>query len=238
MAERFTHILIVDDQPDIREALGAHLERNGFVVWQAEHAAQAREIVQQEDIDLVVLDIMMPGEDGLSLCRYLRESLNMPVILLTALTDETDKIVGLELGADDYVTKPFNPRELIARIKAVLRRASSDNVKSKDKKQYRFGTWHLDTARGELRASSGVIVPLSTGEIRLLSVFLEHPDHVLSRDELIDLTKGREALPFDRSVDNMISRLRRKIEPDPKEPTYIKTVWGGGYRFVGGLDAF
>jgi two-component system, OmpR family, response regulator len=238
MKERFPHILVVDDQPDIREALGAHLERNGFVVCQAENAAQAREIVGQQDIDLVVLDIMMPGEDGLSLCRHLRETQNMPVILLTALTDETDKIVGLELGADDYVTKPFNPRELIARIKAVLRRSISDDVQASEKRQYRFGTWHLDTAKGELRASDGVIVPLSTGEIRLLSVFLEHQDHVLSRDELIDLTKGREAQPFDRSVDNMISRLRRKIEPDPKEPTYIKTVWGGGYRFVGDMDAF
>lgn len=230
--ERFARILVVDDQPDIREALGAHLERSGFSVTLAASATSARSRIESDPFDLVVLDIMMPGEDGLSLCRHLRETQNLPVILLTALTDETDRIVGLELGADDYVTKPFNPRELVARIKAVLRRTQSPGNLSPASHLKHFGTWALNPHKGELTDKDGVIVPLSAGEIQLLTVFLDNCDSVLTRDELIDLTKGRDALPFERSVDNMISRLRRKIEPNPKEPIYIRTVWGGGYRFV------
>lgn len=235
--ERFARILVVDDQPDIREALGAHLERSGFSVTLAASATSARSRIESDPFDLVVLDIMMPGEDGLSLCRYLRETQNLPVILLTALTDDTDRIVGLELGADDYVTKPFNPRELVARIKAVLRRTQSAGNLSPASHLKRFGTWALNPHKGELTDKDGVIVPLSAGEIQLLTVFLDNSDSVLTRDELIDLTKGRDALPFERSVDNMISRLRRKIEPNPKEPIYIRTVWGGGYRFVTQSDA-
>lgn len=237
MTERFAHILVVDDQPDIREALGDHLERNQFVVHLAESAAKARDLLGSSDIDLVVLDIMMPGEDGLSLCRHLRETSRTPVILLTALAEDTDRIVGLELGADDYVTKPFNPRELIARIRAVLRRSSAGDVGSQSAPVSTFGAWSLDRQKNELRGKDGVIVPLSSGEIRLLTVFLQHPDQVLSRDELIDLTKGQEALPFDRSIDNMISRLRRKVEADPKNPAHIQTVWGGGYRFVRDIES-
>jgi len=230
--ERFARILVVDDQPDIREALGAHLERSGFSVTLAENASVARSLIDPETFDLVVLDIMMPGEDGLSLCRHLRETQNLPVILLTALTDDTDRIVGLELGADDYVTKPFNPRELVARIRAVLRRTQNSGEVAQNTHIKRFGVWVLNTHKGELTDQDGIIVPLSAGEIQLLTVFLDNHDCVLTRDELIDLTKGRDALPFERSVDNMISRLRRKIEPNPKEPIYIRTVWGGGYRFV------
>lgn len=230
--DHFRHILVVDDQRDIRESLSEHLSGKGFEVKQAADASKARRILRDQPIDLVVLDIMMPGEDGLSLCRYLRESLDMPVILLTALADDTDRIVGLELGADDYVTKPFNPRELVARIKSVLRRSQGVRAPTIDHGLFRFGHWQLDVMQCELRASNGVIVPLSNGEIKLLSVFAEHPNKVLSRDELIDLTRGHEALPFDRSIDNMVSRLRRKIESDPKRPKHIKTVWGGGYRFV------
>ncbi len=235
--ERFARILVVDDQPDIREALGAHLERSGFSIALAQNASEARSIIAQDTIDLVVLDIMMPGEDGLSLCRHLRETLQLPVILLTALTDDTDRIVGLELGADDYVTKPFNPRELVARIKAVLRRTQNPTDVTQNVHLKRFGTWVLNLHKGELTDQDGTIVPLSAGEIQLLTVFLDNRDCVLTRDELIDLTKGRDALPFERSVDNMISRLRRKIEPNPKEPIYIRTVWGGGYRFVTQSDA-
>ncbi len=235
--ERFARILVVDDQPDIREALGAHLERSGFSVALAENASAARSLIESDTIDLVVLDIMMPGEDGLSLCRHLRETQNLPVILLTALTDDTDRIVGLELGADDYVTKPFNPRELVARIKAVLRRTQNPAEITQNMRTRKFGTWVLNMHRGELTDQDGTIVPLSAGEIQLLTVFLENHNCVLTRDELIDLTKGRDALPFERSVDNMISRLRRKIEPNPKEPIYIRTVWGGGYRFVTQSDA-
>ncbi len=230
--ERFARILVVDDQPDIREALGAHLERSGFSVMLADSARAARSLIKSDPVDLVVLDIMMPGEDGLSLCRHLRETGGVPVILLTALTDDTDRIVGLELGADDYVTKPFNPRELVARIKAVLRRTQSPGEPAPTSHLKHFGTWALNLHKGELMDQDGIIVPLSAGEIQLLNVFLDNRDSVLTRDQLIDLTKGRDALPFERSVDNMISRLRRKIEPNPKEPVYIRTVWGGGYRFV------
>ncbi len=234
--ERFARILVVDDQPDIREALGAHLERSGFDVLLAESAATARKVILSEAVDLVVLDIMMPGEDGLSLCRHLAETQELPVILLTALTEDTDRIIGLELGADDYVTKPFNPRELIARIKAVLRRSQGVHEPAQAAHLLSFGAWTLNLHKGELTTEDGVIVPLSAGETQLLTVFLNNQNNVLTRDELIDLTKGRDALPFERSVDNMISRLRRKIEPDPKEPVYIRTVWGGGYRFVGQLE--
>ncbi len=235
--ERFSRILVVDDQPDIREALGAHLQRSGFSVSLAENARQARSLIKSDPIDLVVLDIMMPGEDGLSLCRHLRETQDLPIILLTALTEDTDRIVGLELGADDYVTKPFNPRELVARIRAVLRRSQNSDETNSSSHLKHFGSWVLNLHKGELTDKEGIIVPLSAGEIQLLTVFLDHSDSILTRDDLIDLTKGRDALPFERSIDNMISRLRRKIEPNPKEPTYIRTVWGGGYRFVTQSDA-
>ncbi len=175
----------------------------------------------------------MPGEDGLSLCRYLRESTNLPVIMLTAMAEETDRIVGLELGADDYLTKPFNPRELLARIKAVLRRVQSlppqrGQIKAKE---VRFDRWSLNVGRRELIDQDGLAVPLSTAEFRLLSVFLDHAGLVLSRDQLLDLTVGRSADPFDRAIDNQVSRLRKKIETDPKSPALIKTHWGGGYSF-------
>lgn len=224
-----SHILVVDDQPDIREALCEHLDKNGFVTSGAEDAAAARHVLSQGGVDIVVLDIMMPGEDGLSLCRYLRERDGPPVILLTALADETDKIVGLEIGADDYVTKPFNPRELIARIRSVLRRTASGGLAS-DRLEY-FGGWQFDNERAELR-NDKAIVPLSTGEFKLLKVFLSRRGETLTRDELMQLTKGRDAHAFERSLDNMISRLRRKIEADPANPEFIKTIWGGGYAFA------
>jgi two-component system, OmpR family, response regulator len=227
------HILVVDDHREIREPLARYLEKHGLRATQAADAGAARRVLAAGAVDLVVLDIMMPGEDGLSLCRHLRESANIPVILLTAMAEETDRIVGLELGADDYVTKPFNPRELMARIKAVLRRAHSlppaPNALAAD--AIRFDRWTLHVARRELEGPDGVAVPLSTGEFNLLSAFLNHPRMVLSRDQLLDLTKGRDAAPFDRSIDNQVSRLRRKIESDPKNPELIRTVWGGGYTF-------
>jgi len=175
----------------------------------------------------------MPGEDGLSLCRYLRESTELPVILLTAMAEDTDRIVGLEVGADDYVTKPFNPRELLARIKAVLRRAQSmPRPKEKnDAERLGFDRWTFDLLRRELVADDDVTVPLSTAEFKLLNVLVQRPGMVLSRDQLLDLTAGREAAPFDRSIDNQVSRLRKKIEVDPKNPKILQTVWGGGYKF-------
>ncbi|PHR91729.1 MAG: DNA-binding response regulator [Robiginitomaculum sp.] len=228
--DKTSHILVVDDQPDIRDALGEHLERNGFRVSAAPSAKDARATLGKHTIDLVILDIMMPGEDGLSLCRYLGENTGIPVILLTALADDTDRIVGLEIGADDYVTKPFNPRELVARMRAVLRRTKG--ARHKQQRYTEFGTWQLDNQRAELCGPKKIIVPLSTGEFRLLKIFLEHSQKTLSRDELMKLCKGRDAHPFERSLDNMVSRLRRKIEQDPSAPEYIKTVWGGGYCFT------
>ncbi len=184
--------------------------------------------------DLLVLDIMMPGEDGLNLCRRLRARSNLPIVFLTAVAEETDRIIGLEMGADDYLVKPFNPRELLARIRAVLRRAAPEPPETLD--QYRFAGWILDPSKRELRNPDGVLVPLSTGEYDLLIAFLDRPQRVLNRDQLLDLTRGREALPFDRSVDVQLSRLRRKIEIDPKDPNLIKTVRGGGYVLVSAVE--
>jgi two-component system, OmpR family, response regulator len=225
------HILVVDDHRDIRDALAKYLAKNGYRISQAESAAAARHVLRDAAVDLVVLDIMMPGEDGLSLTRDLRAQGQLPIILLTAVTEETDKIIGLEMGADDYLTKPFNPRELLARIKAVLRRAQALPAQSPavDKGRLRFGPWIADPAAMEVTAEDGTPLVLSTAEFRLLLVFLTHPQRVLTRDQLLDLTQGRAAAAFDRSIDNLVSRLRRKVESDPKNPTLIKTHWGGGY---------
>ncbi len=228
------HILVVDDHRDIRDLLGKYLAKNGLRVSLAENAAAARRLMKAAAIDLVVLDIMMPGEDGLALCRDLRATSTVPVILVTAMTEEMDRVVGLEIGADDYVTKPFNPRELLARIKAVLRRSNAvpqarDNL---PEGRLRFDRWRLDSERRELLDEDGLAVALSTAEFNLLSAFLKRPGVVLSREQLLDLTSGRAAQVFDRSIDNQVSRLRRKIEADPKQPRLIKTVWGGGYLFA------
>ena len=226
------HILLVDDEASIRDPLGRYLERQGFRVTEAADAKVAREALAGFDIDIVLLDIMMPGEDGLSLTRSLAETNGPPVILLTAKSEETDRILGLEIGADDYVVKPFSPRELVARIKVVLRRgASGGRVIQTVGAVFHFEGWQLRTAEQQLIDPSGVLVPMSSGEYRLLEALVERPGHVLNRDQLLDLTRGRLAGPFDRAIDNQISRLRRKIEPDAKEPSYIKTIWGGGYRF-------
>ncbi|HIC82307.1 MAG TPA: response regulator [Kiloniellaceae bacterium] len=228
------HILVVDDHRDIRDLLGKYLAKNGLRVTLAENAATARRLMKTAAIDLVVLDIMMPGEDGLALCRDLRATSSVPVILVTAMTEEMDRVVGLEIGADDYVTKPFNPRELLARIKAVLRRSNAvpQARDSLPEGRLRFDRWLLDPERRELLDVDGLAVPLSTAEFNLLSAFLKRPGVVLSREQLLDLTSGRAAQVFDRSIDNQVSRLRKKIEPDPKKPRLIKTVWGGGYLFA------
>ena len=229
------HILVVDDHRDIRDLLGKYLAKNGLRVSLAENAATARRLMKAAAIDLVVLDIMMPGEDGLALCRDLRATSAVPVILVTAMTEEMDRVVGLEIGADDYVTKPFNPRELLARIKAVLRRSNAV-PQARDRLPHhrlRFDRWMLDPERRELLDEDGLAVALSTAEFNLLSAFLKRPGVVLSREQLLDLTSGRAAQVFDRSIDNQVSRLRKKIEADPKHPQLIKTVWGGGYLFAG-----
>jgi two-component system OmpR family response regulator len=227
--------LVVDDSRDIRELLVRYLEQNGFRASAAPGADQARRMLKTSAFDLAVLDVMMPGEDGLSLCRSLHYDSELPVIMLTARGEDVDRILGLEMGADDYIAKPFNPRELVARIGAVLRRTNAMPKRSGGGSrggQIQFDRWSLDTAQRELAGPDGTIVPLSSGEFRLLLAFIERPNVSLSRDQLLDITRGRNAEPFDRSIDNAVSRLRRKIEEDPKAPRLIKTVWGGGYVFT------
>ena len=230
------HVLIVDDARDIREPLGQYLRRNGFRATLADGAAAARRAVDEGAIDLVVLDVMMPGEDGLSLTRWLVGRGGPPVILLTAMADETDRIVGLELGADDYVVKPFNPRELLARIRAVLRRAPPAPPPVPTGRR-RFAGWVLDPAARTLRHADGRAEALTSGEARLLAVFLDHPRTVLTRARLLDLTAGREAKAYDRAIDNAISRLRRKLEDDPARPALLVTEWGGGYALAAEVEA-
>ena len=232
------HILVVDDARDIREPLTRYLKENGYRATPAESAAAARRSLRTAGIDLVILDIMMPGEDGLSLCRFIRESSGVPVIMLTARGEELDRIVGLEIGADDYVAKPFNPRELLARVGAVLRRTNTlpPRLRGPAAERYRFGEWTFNASQREISGPDGLAIPLSSGEFKLLMAFLERPKVALSREQLLDLTKGRDAEVFDRSIDNQVSRLRRKIEEDPKNPRYIKTVWGGGYMFTSEVE--
>ena len=229
------HILVVDDDREIRDLLGRFLRRHGYRVESAADGRQMFAALGAGRFDLIVLDLMLPGEDGLSLCRRVRADSSLPVIMLTAVGEDTDRIVGLEVGADDYLGKPFNPRELLARIRAVLRRTTEGLRRPEENpsKRLEFQGWSLDTARRRLQAPSGEPVVLTAGEFSLLLAFLEHPGRVLTRDQLLDLTRGREAGPFDRSVDIQVSRLRRKIEGDPKRPELIKTVRSGGYVFAG-----
>ncbi len=226
------HILIVDDEASIREPLAKYLSNQGFRAVEAKDAAMARSVLLSYNIDLVLLDIMMPGEDGLSLCRHIAAHDGPPVILLTAKDEETDRVVGLEIGADDYISKPFSPRELVARIRTILRRAGGAAGIGRAQAAYSFAGWTLNSTKQTLHGPDGVLVPVSTGEYRLLEVLVQRAGQVLDRDQLLDLTRGREGGPFDRAIDNAVSRLRRKIEDDPKNPQIIKTVWGGGYRFA------
>ncbi len=224
------HLLLVDDERSIREPLAQYLGKQGFRVTQAGDAGGARSRLSAYAIDLAIVDIMMPGEDGLSLCRHIRATSDTPVILLTAKAEETDRILGLEMGADDYVVKPFSPRELAARIKVVLRRAATGvRQHAPETGAFGFAGWVLKTGERTLVDREGVEVPISSGEYNLLHALVLRPRQVLTRDQLLDLTQGREAQAFDRAIDNQVSRLRKKIEPDPKNPSIIKTVWGGGY---------
>ena len=235
-----TRILLVDDEATLREPLAEYLAAQGFLVTERDSAARARSFLAEcdnqpnERPDIVLLDIMMPGEDGLSLCRHLVESRDLPVIFLTAKTEATDRIVGLELGADDYVLKPFEPRELVARIRTVLRRVAKGQAPQSENEDwlYVFEDWVLDPLKRKLTDPDGVTVPISTAEFRLLRAFLDNPRKVMDRDLLLDMVQGRTAHLFDRAVDNQVSRLRRKIESDTREPQYILTVRGGGYRFA------
>ncbi|MEQ1509771.1 MAG: response regulator [Sphingopyxis sp.] len=227
-------LLLIDDEASIREPLTDYLVGQGFAVDGAADAGTARTMIGAKAYDLIICDIMMPGEDGLSLTRFIREGPGIPVILLSARAEETERIIGLEIGADDYVVKPFSPRELVARIRAVLRRAHSAALPSENGEEgYRFGDWHLSTIARSLRHSDGRDVALSSGEYQLLLALLANPRRVMTRDRLLDLVRGRDAELFDRSIDNLISRLRRKIEDDARAPTIIKTIWGGGYMVSG-----
>ncbi len=224
------HILLIDDEPSLREPLAEYLVGQGFAVTEAGDAAKARTLMRDQRFAILLLDIMMPGEDGLSLCRYVAAQSETPVILLTAKGEAMDRIIGLEIGADDYVVKPFDPRELVARIKTVLRRAARVPQPEEDAVQgFEFDGWRLDTVKRRLIDPDGALVPISTAEFKLLQVFCEHAGHVLNRDQLLDLAHGREAHLFDRAIDNQISRLRKKVEADNRTPRLIKTVWGGGY---------
>ncbi len=239
MTDAAPHILLVDDHRDIRDALSRYLQENGLKVTLAESAASARRVLSQREIDLIILDIMMPGEDGLSLCRSVREHRKTPVILLSARAEELDKIVGLEVGADDYVTKPFSPRELLARIHAVLRRTNElpPGQRPRTGVRVRFGVWVLHGPARQVVDRDGVVVSLSTTEYALLATFLEQPNIVLTRDQLLEKVKGRGADEvFDRSIDTQISRLRRKLEVDPRNPKLIKTSWGAGYLFAATVE--
>ena len=232
------HILVVDDHRDIRDAVSKYLERNGF---RATTAASAREMdarLRAGRFDLIVLDVMMPGEDGLSVCRRLSAEGAAPILMLTALGEDTDRIVGLEVGADDYLPKPFNPRELLARIKAILRRVERHPQGADTPKGHkiRFADWTLDTDSRRLIHADGREEALTTADFRLLSALLDRPRFVLSRDQLLDITSGRTAHVFDRTIDNQISRLRRKIETDPTAPQIIITVRGGGYSLAANVD--
>ncbi|MGK6317724.1 response regulator [Neorhizobium sp. DT-125] len=225
------HVVVVDDHGDIRDLVRQYLEQQGYKVSVAESGACLRRLLDRQSIDLIILDIMMPGEDGLAVCRRVRATSNIPIIFLTAMVEDTDRIIGLELGADDYVVKPFNPRELLARIRAVLRRVSNPvpHQVQQQPKTVRIGPWRLNLGRQEISGDDGVGIPLSTAEFRLLKVLVERPGLILSREQLLDLTVGRTADIFDRSIDNQVSRLRKKIEENPKYPSIIKTHWGGGY---------
>jgi len=230
------HILIVDDDAEICQLVRQFLEPHGFRVTGVVDGVAMRAALASDQADLVILDLMLPGEDGLALCRQLRASSRMPIIFLTALNSEADRIVGLEMGADDYLSKPFSARELLARIRAVLRRAapgeaapSQGTESAAEGRLLRFCDWTLDTGRRQLKSPDGVLVELSGGEYELMLAFLERPQIVLTRDQLLDITRGRFGGPFDRAIDVQVGRLRRKIEADPKNPALIKTVRGGGY---------
>lgn len=226
---------MVDDDPGLRELLQEYLTTQGFAVDSVADGAAMELQLQQRSPDLVILDLMLPGEDGLSLARRLRARGSIPIIILSARGEDVDRIIGLEVGADDYLAKPFNPRELLARIRAVLRRKHEETAAIVETKEpsalHRFGSFLLDLNTRSL-ANEGAVIALTAGEFNLLRIFLEHPNRVLNRDQIMDLLKGYERSPFDRSIDVRVTRLRRKIEIDPAAPAFIRTVWGEGYLFT------
>jgi two-component system OmpR family response regulator len=232
MNSRTPHILIVDDDREIRRLVARFLTENGLRVTAAADGTEADAALAAGRFDLVVLDLMLPGEDGISIARRLRKTGDLPILMLTARGTETDRIVGLEIGADDYLTKPFSPRELLARIRAVLRRTGERTQEAPKTPLFRFAGWAVDVQKRELRRPDGALVPTTDAEFDLLAAFVERPQRVLSREQLLDLARGRQAQLFDRSIDVAVMRLRRKIEPDPTKPEIIRTVRNGGYMFA------
>jgi len=234
------HILLVDDDREIRDLVSRLLERHGFAVLTAKDAREMATTLSRAKPDLLILDVMLPGKDGLQICREVREESHVPILMLTAMGEEADRVVGLEMGADDYLAKPFSPRELLARVRALLRRVdymkASATPQRNASRVMKFAGWKLDLGRRRLESPDGLLVNLTSGEFEMLVAFVEHPQRVLSRDQLLDLTRGRDSSPFDRSIDVQVSRLRRKIEPDPKLPSMIVTVRGDGYEFTQAVE--
>lgn len=233
MQQQNNRVLVVDDDPGLRDLLNRYLGEQGFDVAGVENAEEMDLYLADHDVDLLVLDLMLPGEDGLSIAKRLRVGSKLPILMLSARSDDVDRIVGLEVGADDYLAKPFNPRELLARIRAILRRQyqTPEEPAEPGKRDTReFGPFLVDlNTRTVTRGNENIEV--TSGEFALLQVFLDHPNRVLSRDSLMDMLKGYDRSPFDRSIDVKVARLRRKIEPVPANPAYIRTVWGEGYLF-------
>jgi two-component system OmpR family response regulator len=231
--DRDAHILVVDDDSQVRNLLGRFLRENGYRVTGARDGREMHETLTAAVIDLIILDLMLPGTSGIDLCRDLRTSSSVPVIMLTAKGEDTDRIVGLEVGADDYLPKPFNPRELLARVRAALRRASMGPPReAHGGRTVTFAGWTLDMLRREVTSPAGVVVDLSGGEYDVLIALVEHPNRILSREQLLELARNRTSNPFDRSIDVQISRIRRKLENDASAPPLIKTVRGAGYIFL------
>ena len=236
--EAEAHILVVDDDGETRQLIARFLRQNGYRVTAARDGREMLEMVRTAPVNLIILDLMLPGPSGLDLCRELRRQSAVPIIILSAKGEETDRVVGLEVGADDYIAKPFAPRELLARVRAVLRRAmaSPEMAGRLMGRLIVFSGWQLDTLRRELTSPAGVGIDLSTGEYNLLLAFVEHPQRVLTRDQLLDLAKNRVSANLDRSIDIQVSRLRRKLDADPAAPPLIKTVRGAGYVFTSAVS--
>ena len=227
MSRDLATLLVVDDDAEIRELIQAYLDKQGYQVICVEDGSAMDEVLAESSVDLILLDLMLPGEDGLSIAKRLKQTRNTPIIMISAQGEEVDRIVGLEIGADDYIAKPFNPRELLARIRAVMRRNAAPEL---DRQVVEFGTFRLDLNAHRLTEGSRT-VPLTSGEFDLLSILVQHPNKVLDRDRIVELLSSGQRSPFDRSVDVRVTRLRSKIEPDPSAPDYIRTVWGKGYMF-------
>lgn len=230
------HILVVDDDRDIRVLVGDYLKKNGYRVSLAADGRQMRAVLAGSGIDLIVLDLMLPGEDGLSLCRDLRARSDLPVLMLTARSEPIDRVLGLEMGADDYLAKPFEPRELLARVRNILRRVRALPNGTEVSEGWRFAGWRLEVRTRQLLSPQGVVVALSGAEYRLLEVFLTHPNRVLTRDQLMDLVRGRDADPFDRSIDLRVSRLRQKLGDNARAPELIKTLRNEGYVLAAAVE--